>query len=142
VKGNDMITWMLLYLMVGVCWGLLMYHKHPVMIELKARIGDERLMLVILACYAVLWPIDIMLLISHLIARRQRAGPRDLGVARDGDGFGLVCYNCGAVHRWLGSNEKMEEIGWKMVRDSGDPSHVYWFCKDCDIFPSHHGENT
>lgn len=133
-----------IYLMLGILWAVIMFKYNNNIAKLRHTFGDNRVTL-LMPIVALLWPIEMMAVVVRILRlcwyrftrrdvedtpgelchRMQDAG----GYA---SGFSLVCYSCSRDHRWLGSNEAMKAVGWQMVTDSNDSSHVYWFCDQCE----------
>lgn len=120
-----MSSYLPLHVFIGMIWWLVTFRYNFMVRNLRERGGDAFALLV-LSPLIFLWPVEAVGMVVFLLVYLYRSLFPVKGE------FGLVCQTCGSVHRWLGSREEMEGIGWKMVRDVGDPMHVYWFCPDCD----------
>jgi hypothetical protein len=113
------------HVLIGVAWWLVTFHYNFMVRQIREQAGDAWALL-ILSPLVLLWPVEAIGMTIYLLTGLYRI------IVPVKAEFGLVCQTCHSVHRWLGSREAMEDIGWKMVRDAGDPSHVYWFCPNCD----------
>jgi predicted RNA-binding Zn-ribbon protein involved in translation (DUF1610 family) len=110
-----------IYFFIGVLWAWWQFHYNRHILTLREQVGDRRAS-VMMVLTILLWPIEFIAVISYMLALLYyRFFPPKAE-------FVVVCPNCGRAQTWLGSDQRMTEAGWHLVRD--DQSQR-WFCPSC-----------